>query len=86
MSLGRLIKAIFLFEGVKNMVLVINYIKRLRLLIFRYFRVKIYKNHTLRASLRGGTLVFPHLGGYAVLVRYLVLHRYLVYCGSYECR
>ena len=52
----------------------------------RFFSVKISKNHTLRTSLRGGTLVLPHSGGCAVIVRHLVLHRYFGYSGSRECR
>ena len=49
-SLGRLIKAIFLFEDLKSVFLVINRIKRLRLLTVRFFKEKIFKNHILRTS------------------------------------
>ena len=56
--------------------------------VVRFFRVKISENHTLRIFLRRGgeTLVLPHSGGCAVLVRLLVLHRYFGYCKSHECR
>ena len=88
-SLKGLIKAIFLFKGVKNVFLIINRIKRLRLSIIRFFRVKIFENHTSRIFLRrkggGRTLVLPHSGGCAVLVRHLVLHRYFDYYRSYKC-
>ena len=54
-SFKRLIKAIFLFKGAKNVFLVINCIKHFRLLIIRIFKVKISKNHILRIFLsRGG--------------------------------
>ena len=45
MSLRRLVKAIFLFKSVKSVVLVINCIKRLWLLIIRFFKVRIFKNY-----------------------------------------
>ena len=51
----------------------------------RFFSEKISKNHTLRTFLRGGTLVLPHSGGCAVLVRHLVLHHYFGYCSSRKC-
>ena len=45
-SLKRLIKAIFLLKGIKGVFLAINRIKYLRLLIIRFFKEKISKNHT----------------------------------------
>ena len=84
MFLKRLIKAIFLFKGVKNGFLVINCIICFWLLIVKIFKEKIFKNHTLGIFLRGGALVLLYSGDCAVLIRHLVLHRYFGYYNSRE--
>ena len=46
-----------------------------------------YLNTTLRENLSGGgTLILLQSGGYAVLGRHLVLHRYFGYYKSHKCR
>ena len=82
--LRKLVEAISLFKGVKNVFLIINYIKsglRFSVINCQIFNVKIFENHISRIFLRrGGFLVLLFLGGCAVLVRHLVLHRYFGYC------
>ena len=77
-SLKRLIKVIFLFKGVKSVFLIINCIKYFRLLIIRFFKVKIFKNHTLWIFLRGRTLVLLHLNGCACYTSWVILPGHVI--------